>query len=179
MARIEGALTPCTSSPGPSITRYPHCRYRPSQLYSRATLADCSGKDFPNRRDCAIIRLFLDTGMRLEGMSTRGTERMIPSSPMWISRRAWHVSPLRVAVSWFCPLGQDCTRHRQVLRLRAAHLQVADSWLWLGKRPTDREWRLPDDQGPGSAVGLSDLHPTSYGIRSRMTGWPTAAQRAT
>ena len=35
----------------------------------RLLLADCSGKDFRNRRDCAIIRLFLDTGMRLEGMS--------------------------------------------------------------------------------------------------------------
>ena len=30
---------------------------------------DCSGKDFRNWRDGAIIRLFLDTGMRLEGMS--------------------------------------------------------------------------------------------------------------
>jgi site-specific recombinase XerC len=28
----------------------------------------CSGKDFRDRRDAAIIRLFLDTGMRLEGM---------------------------------------------------------------------------------------------------------------
>ena len=30
-------------------------------------LADCSGKDFRDRRDLAIIRLFLDTGMRMEG----------------------------------------------------------------------------------------------------------------
>lgn len=34
----------------------------------RLLLAGCSGKDFRNRRDAAIIRLFLDTGMRLEGM---------------------------------------------------------------------------------------------------------------
>ena len=33
----------------------------------RRLLADCSGKDFRDRRDLAIIRLFLDTGMRLEG----------------------------------------------------------------------------------------------------------------
>jgi integrase len=36
----------------------------------RRLLADCSGKDFRDRRDLAIIRLFLDTGMRLEGMSS-------------------------------------------------------------------------------------------------------------
>ena len=35
----------------------------------RRLLADCSGKDFRDRRDLAIIRLFLDTGMRLEGMA--------------------------------------------------------------------------------------------------------------
>jgi site-specific recombinase XerD len=31
----------------------------------RGLLAACSGKDFRDRRDAAIIRLFLDTGMRL------------------------------------------------------------------------------------------------------------------
>jgi site-specific recombinase XerC len=34
----------------------------------RCLLVVCSGKDFRDRRDTAIIRLFLDTGMRLEGM---------------------------------------------------------------------------------------------------------------
>jgi site-specific recombinase XerC len=34
----------------------------------RRLLDSCSGREFRNRRDCAIIRLFLDTGMRLEGM---------------------------------------------------------------------------------------------------------------
>jgi site-specific recombinase XerC len=34
----------------------------------RLLLVDCTGKDFRNRRDCAIICLFLDTGMRLEGI---------------------------------------------------------------------------------------------------------------
>jgi site-specific recombinase XerC len=31
-------------------------------------LACCAGKDFRDRRDIAIMRLFLDTGMRLEDM---------------------------------------------------------------------------------------------------------------
>jgi integrase/recombinase XerC len=34
----------------------------------RGLLAACPGKDFRGRRDAAIVRLFLDTGMRLEGM---------------------------------------------------------------------------------------------------------------
>ncbi|MBV9384562.1 MAG: phage integrase N-terminal SAM-like domain-containing protein, partial [Streptosporangiaceae bacterium] len=35
----------------------------------RRLLDGCTGRDFRNRRDAAIIRLFLDTGMRLEGMA--------------------------------------------------------------------------------------------------------------
>jgi site-specific recombinase XerC len=35
----------------------------------RRLLADCSGKDSGNQRDLAIIRLSLDTSMRLEGMA--------------------------------------------------------------------------------------------------------------
>jgi site-specific recombinase XerC len=35
----------------------------------RRLLADCSGNHFRDRRDLAVIRLFVDTGMRLEGMA--------------------------------------------------------------------------------------------------------------
>jgi len=35
----------------------------------RHLLADCADKSFRDRRDSAIILLFLDTGMRLEGMA--------------------------------------------------------------------------------------------------------------
>jgi len=46
-----------------------------SDDHVRLLLADCAGKDFRNRRDCAIIRLFLDTGMRLEGMGGPEVQR--------------------------------------------------------------------------------------------------------
>ena len=40
-----------------------------SDDHVRLLLADCFGRDFRNRRDCATIRPFLDSGMRLEDMS--------------------------------------------------------------------------------------------------------------
>jgi site-specific recombinase XerD len=43
----------------------------------RCLTASCAGKDFRDRRDCAIIRLFLDTGVRLEGRRACVTSRMI------------------------------------------------------------------------------------------------------
>ena len=45
-------------------------------------MASGSGKDFRDRRDCAIIRLFLDTGMRLEGMAGCGTTPTTPNCLM-------------------------------------------------------------------------------------------------
>jgi integrase len=37
----------------------------------RRLLAACSGKDLRDQQDLAIIRLFLDTGMRLEGTAVQ------------------------------------------------------------------------------------------------------------
>src|SRR6266705_2499772 len=62
------------------ITRSPMAKMRPPKIPEkpvpvladediRRLLASCAGKDFRSRRDCAIIRQFLDTGMRLEGMA--------------------------------------------------------------------------------------------------------------
>lgn len=47
----------------------------------RRLLTDCSGKDFRDRRDLAIIRLFLGTGMRLEGMAGLRYTPAIPRRP--------------------------------------------------------------------------------------------------
>ncbi len=55
----------------------------------RRLLADCSGKDFCDRRDLAIIRLFLDTGMRLEGMAGLATAPAIRRHPTWTCGRGW------------------------------------------------------------------------------------------
>ena len=65
-------------------------------------LMDCSGKDFRNWQDGAIIRLFLDTGMRLEGMSG----------------------------PWYSPPADYCLVRRQVGLLRvSARMTVAGSLL--------------------------------------------------
>jgi site-specific recombinase XerD len=49
----------CASSPVPILT--------PDDL--RALLGACKGRSFADRRDTAIIRIFVDTGMRLAEMT--------------------------------------------------------------------------------------------------------------
>src|SRR5579859_7834777 len=62
------------------ITASPMAKMRPPRIPEqpvpvlpdddiRRLLACCAGKSFRDRRDAAVIRLFLDTGMRLEGMA--------------------------------------------------------------------------------------------------------------
>jgi site-specific recombinase XerC len=77
-------------------------------------LADCSGKDFRNRRDCAIIRLFLATGMRLEGMSGLRYRADDPEfSDVDLTSRGAHDSqgPLELVLP---AGGKSSARHRQV-----------------------------------------------------------------
>jgi site-specific recombinase XerC len=61
---IEGS--PMAKMRPPIISEQPVPVLSDDQI--RGLLAACSGKDFRDWRDTAIIRLFLDTGTRLEGM---------------------------------------------------------------------------------------------------------------
>lgn len=152
-----------------------------SDDHVRLLLADCSGKDFRNRRDCAIIRLFLDTGMRLEGMSGLRYRADDPEfSDVDLASRVARITA-KGRRELVLPIGSKTARDiDRYIRVRAAHPRAADPWLWLGKKgrlTASGVYQMVKDRG--SAIGLPDLHPTSYGTRSRTTGWPTAALRAT
>ena len=132
-----------------------------SDDHVRLLLADCSGKDFRNRRDCAIIRLFLDTGMRLEGM---GGLRYSPDDAEFsdvdlTSRVARIIAKGRREL--VLPIGAKTARDiDRYIRVRAAHPHAADPWLWLGKKgrlTASGIYQMIKDRG--SAVGLPDLHP--------------------
>jgi site-specific recombinase XerD len=94
----------------------------------RALLASCEGRGFEARRDAAILRLFIDTPMRvgavagillgdldLDGGVVRVTEK----------GRKPRVVPFGMTT------GQTLDRY---LRMRARHQHSTESWLWLGKR---------------------------------------------
>lgn len=51
--------------------RPPHVPTSPDVVTDeiRRLIAACKGRDFDDRRDAAIIRLFLDTGMRLSELA--------------------------------------------------------------------------------------------------------------
>jgi site-specific recombinase XerD len=185
------------------ISRSPMAKMRPPMIPEkpvpvlpdddiRRLLADCAGKDFRDRRDCAIIRLFLDTGMRLEGMAGL---RYNPDDPE-LSDVDLRSRVVRIVAKGrreqVLPIGAKTARDiDRYMRTRAGHTRAADPWLWLGKKgrlTASGIYQMIKDRG--NAVGLRDLHPHqlrhtfshdwlasggSEGDLMRLAGWKTRA----
>ena len=158
----------------------------------RGLLAACSGKDFRDRRDTAIIRLFLDTGMRLEGMGGLRYSADDPdSSDVDLRSRVVRIIA-KGRREMVLPIGTKTARDLdRYIRVRAAHPHAADPWLWLGKKgrltPSGIYQMIKDR---GSEIGLPELHPHqlrhtfshdwlanggSEGDLMRLAGWKTRA----
>ena len=156
----------------------------------RGLLAVCSGKDFRDRRDIAIVRLFLDTGMRLEGMGgLRYNAEDADLSDVDLRSRVVRIIA-KGRREMVLPIGTKAARDiDRYIRARAAHPHAADPWLWLGKKgrltPSGIYQMIKDR---GAEVGLPELHPHqlrhtfshdwlasggSEGDLMRLAGWKT------
>jgi len=155
-------------------------------------LDSCSGKDFRNRRDLAIVRLFLDTGMRLEGMAgLRYDADDAERSDIDLRSRVVRVIA-KGRREMVLPIGAKSARDiDRYIRVRASHSRSADAWLWLGTRgrlTASGVYQMIKDRG--AAIGLAELHPHqlrhtfshdwlanggSEGDLMRLAGWKSRA----
>ncbi len=93
-----------------------------------ALLASCRGNTFENRRDSAIIRLLIDTGMRAGELCGLGVEDVD------FDHQVAHVLG-KGGRNRACPFGaKSADALRRYLRFRARHPSAGLSWLWLGKK---------------------------------------------
>jgi site-specific recombinase XerD len=158
----------------------------------RRLLDSCAGRDFRARRDMAIIRVFLDTGMRLEGMG--GLRYSAEDGDL--SDVDLRAGVVRVTAKgrreMVLPIGKKSARDLdRYLRLRAAHPRAELPWLWLGPKgrltPSGIYQMIKDR---GSAIDLPELHPHqlrhtfshdwlanggSEGDLMRLAGWKSRA----
>jgi site-specific recombinase XerD len=155
-------------------------------------IASCSGKDFRDRRDCAIIRLFLDTGMRLEGMAGVRYNADDPElTDVDLRSRVVRIVA-KGRRELVLPIGAKTARDiDRYVRVRAAHPHAADPWLWLGKKgrlTASGVYQMLKERG--NAIGLPSLHPHqlrhtfshdwlasggSEGDLMRLAGWKSRA----
>jgi site-specific recombinase XerD len=113
-----------------------------------------SGKDFEHRRDAAIIRLFLDTGMRLSELSNlRVDELDLDLGVAVVLGRGRHPRS--------CPFENRTTAAvDRYLRVRSRHARASEPWLWIGTkgRMTASGVRQMVERR-AAAAGLPHIHP--------------------
>ena len=92
----------------------------------RALLKTCEGRDFEARRDTAIIRLLLDTGMRRAEIAGLGV------TDIDFEHNVAHVLG-KGSRPRACPFGRKTAQVLdRYLRIRAQHREAASPALWLG-----------------------------------------------
>jgi site-specific recombinase XerD len=120
----------------------------------RKLLGACDGEDFDDRRDVAMIRMLIATGMRageLVGMRVTDLDRD--------AQVAFVVGKGRQPRA--CPYGaKAATAIDRYLRMRARHPYASSEWLWVGKRGkvTDSGLRQMVSHRAEQA-GIGHVHP--------------------
>jgi site-specific recombinase XerD len=133
-------------------------------------LKACSGKTFENRRDTAIRRFLLDTGVRVGEMAGMSTEDL--DFDLDVGRVLGKGRRER-AVPFGAKTGEALRRY---LRLRSHHPKAANPALWIGPngRLTDSGVRQML-QRRGIDAGIADAHPHRF-RHSFAHDWPAGGQ---
>jgi site-specific recombinase XerD len=152
--RDEGEVreSPMVNMRPPHVPEEPPPVLREPEL--RRLLAVCAGPDFDDRRDVAIIRLFLDTGMRRAELAGLRLEDVDLDHDVAIVMGKGRRPRA-------CPFGRKTAQVLdRYLRVRGRHPAASEPWLWIGQRG-----RLTDTgveqvvKRRGSQAGLDGLHP--------------------
>jgi site-specific recombinase XerD len=125
----------------------------------RRLLKTVAGKSFAERRDAAILRLFYDTGMRLEELAG------LDVADVDMDDDVCHVlgkGRRRRAVPFGNQTGQALARY---LRARMRHPQAQREQLWLGDRnrpPMTSDGIAQMVRRRGAQAGIDGLHPHMF-----------------
>jgi site-specific recombinase XerD len=142
-------------------------------------LKTCSGATFVDRRDTAIIRIFIDTGMRVSAMAgLRYDPDDEAANDVFLAQRRLRIR-LKGGDEIWVPIGKkSAAALDKYIRARARHPQVSSPWLWLGvqghntARMTDSGVR--DMVGRrGEQAGIQNVHPHRF-RRSFADSWLAA-----
>jgi site-specific recombinase XerD len=142
-------------------------------------LKTCSGSSFADRRDTAIMRIFIDTGIRVSGLAgLRYDPDEEDRNDVFLAQRRLRIR-LKGGDETWVPIGKKAAAAvDKYIRARARHPQAASPWLWLGvqghntARMTDSGVR--DMVGRrGEQAGIQNVHPHRF-RRSFADSWLAA-----
>lgn len=150
----EGEITesPMARMSPPSIPEAPVPVLSTAEL--RGLLKACEGKRFEDRRDTAIVRLFVDGGLRVDELASLKLDDVDFDANVAIVEGKGRRTR---SVPFDDKTAMALDRY---LRMRRQHKRASEPWLWLGIKG-----RLTDSgvaqmlRKRGAAAGIEGLHP--------------------
>jgi integrase/recombinase XerD len=131
-------------------------------------LKTCQGSTFADRRDTAIMRVLIDTGLRVSGLANlRYDPDDEARNDVFLTQRRLRICLKGGDETWI-PIGKKAAAAiDRYIRVRARHVHVSSPWLWLGvqghntARMTDSGIR--DMVGRrGAQAGIQNVHPHRF-----------------
>lgn len=179
----EGFVNPMTDIPAPKVPDVLIDIFSEDDL--RALLHVCEGKSFYERRDIAIVRLFMDTGMRLGELTALTLDDLDMDDDL-----AYVVGKGRKPRA--CPFGAKTGQALdRYLRARAQHPLSTRPNLWLGDQGALTDSGVTQMlRRRAKLAGLKHIHPHMFrhtfahqwlasggdrGDLKRLAGWSTDA----
>lgn len=156
MARVEG----------PKVTKKAKEFFTDDELAQ--LLKACSGASFVDGRDTALLRVLIDTGLRVSDLAgLRYDPEDEERNDVFLTRRRLRIR-LKGGDETWVPIGKKTAAALdRYLRVRSKHAQSSSPWLWLGiqghntARMTDSGIR--DMVGRrGEQAGIQNVHPHRF-----------------
>jgi site-specific recombinase XerD len=144
-----------------------------------ALLKACEGTTFQDRRDTAILRILIDTGMRVSGLANlRYDPDTDDRNDVFLTQRRLRIR-LKGGDETWVPIGKKAAAAiDRYLRARARHAEVSSPWLWLGHQGHNRAHMT--DSGIRAMLGrrgkqarIQNVHPHRF-RRSFADNWLAA-----
>jgi site-specific recombinase XerD len=138
----------------------------PSDKDIEALLSACAGQSFEDRRDLAIIRTFMHTGIRLAELAGLRWSENVNESDVNLDRRP--VPAIEVFGKGrrrrSIPLSPKAVRAvDRYVRARAAHPDSSGPWLWLGQKGRMTESGIAQMVRRRSReAGIAQMHPHMF-----------------
>lgn len=156
MARIEG----------PKVSKKAKTFFSDDEL--ARLLKTCQGSSFADRRDTAIMRVLIDTGMRVSGLANLSYDLDDEShNDVFLTQRRLRIRLKGGDETWL-PIGKKAAAALdRYVRVRARHAQASSPWLWLGVQGHNTmhmtDSGIRDMVGRrGEQAGIQNVHPHRF-----------------
>lgn len=157
---------PMTRVEAPKVTKKAKAFFTDEEL--TALLKTCSGNSLVDRRDTALIRVLMDTGMRVSGLANLRYDAEDESrNDVYLAKRRLRIR-LKGGDETWVPIGKKAALALdRYIRARGGHEKAESPWLWLGMKGHNPS-HLTDSgvrdvlSRHGEEAGIQNVHPHRF-----------------